>query len=144
VLIQGVLFIVAGALLFVTTKQLTSRPVLSAIAGLFLAAFGVSTVFAGLFPLPDPRHSGYGIALLVFLVPWILAWAIWRIPSSGIVRIAYLMATPIIFLTGIWRQTGFVSEDAIGLAQRIGAVVFFVWFIWTCFWVRARIQTTMS
>ena len=142
-IIQGLLFIVAGELLHLTSRGLSGRPILSGVIGLFLAAFGVSTLCVGLFPLPDPRHSGYGVALLSMFVPWLLAWAFWKSPSAQLAPLAryvQLLATPILFLTVIWQTggIGFVTEGSMGLAQRIAAATFFVWFVGTCHWLNVQ------
>lgn len=137
---QGLLFIVAGALLHLTVKALSGRRVLSGVTGLFLAAFGVSALFVGFFPLPDPRHSGYGVALLSIFVPWLLAWAFWKKPAARSARYYQLLATPVLFATLLWQTgaIGFVTEGSIGLVQRIAAATFYVWFAGTCYWLNRR------
>lgn len=139
---QGLLFIAAGGVLYLTTKGLSGRPILSGTAGIFLAAFGVSTLCVGLFPLPDPRHSAYGLALFSMLVPWLLAWAFWKNPRAGLARYIQVVATPALFATLVWQTgaIGFVTEANIGLVQRIAAAIFYVWLVGTCYWLYRQAQ----
>ena len=102
-----------------------------------LRQFASELGFAGVFPLPNPLHSAFGIALLTFLVPWLLAWACWRLPGARLANLSQIVAAVVIVGTAIL-QTGLiggVDGTNIGLAQRIAASVFFLWLVATCHWL---------
>ena len=137
VLVQAVVLLATGPLFYRRVAEVTGRRTLAATIGLFVACFGVNYIFVAAFPLPDLRHSGFGIAFLTFLVPWLLAWAFWNVSGARSACYVQLLATPVliglIFLQpGI---VGFVDATNIGLFQRIGAGTFYGWLVLTGFWL---------
>jgi hypothetical membrane protein len=142
VLLQGLLLLAAGAGFHRVLLRLTSRG-LAATVGLFVGLFGVSYFFAALFPLPDPLHGAFGIALLTFLVPWILAWAFRHDRSARTMVAAQWLATPVILVTALIQGGLFGLAEATnqGLYQRVAATIFYVWLVATCFWLAGRGKT---
>ena len=140
----GAMSVLTGAVFFVTafgvyraTKRLTERSALSAVIGIFIALFGVNLIFAGLFPLPNPLHSAFGVALFTFMVPWLIAWAFWRFPSARFMSWTQIFTAFVIIGTAVL-QTGLaggVDDSNIGMFQRIAAGIFFVWLVATCLWL---------
>jgi hypothetical membrane protein len=94
-----------------------------------LGAFGFSTIMAGLFPMPDPRHSGFGLGLAMLVSPALLAAALWRVPEMRALRI-YLVATFIaaLVLFAIMSGAGsLVRRSNVGAFQRTFALTGIPW-----------------
>lgn len=94
-----------------------------------LGAFGFSTVMAGLFPMPDPRHGGFGLGLAMLASPALLAAALWRVPEMRGLRM-YLVITFIaaLALFAIISGAGsFVRRSNIGAFQRTFALTGIPW-----------------
>src|SRR5690606_23778251 len=137
VLIQAVMFLMAGLLLYRRVAELTRRRGISIAIGLFVACMGINYIFVAVFPLPDLRHSGFGIAFLTLLVPWLLAWAFWNTPRARNACYWQMVATPVLILL-VFLQPGvvdFVDATNMGLFQRIGAGTFYTWLILTGVWL---------
>jgi hypothetical protein len=137
VLAQAVVLIAAGPLFYKRVAGVTGRRTLAATIGLFVACFGVNYIFVAAFPLPDLRHSGFGIAFLTFLVPWLVAWAFWNVPGARSACYAQLLATPVLIALLFLQPdvVRFVDVMNLGLFQRIGAGAFYGWLVLTGFWL---------
>ncbi len=146
VTLQGLLLIGTGLGFGMALRRLTQRPVLAVSAGLFVGFFGVSYLFAAAFPLPDLRHGAFGIALLTFLVPWMLAWTWRRQPGARLMVALQTIATPAILATALIQGGLFGLADASnqGLYQRVAATIFYVWFVATCRWLMNDAQRPAS
>jgi hypothetical membrane protein len=107
-------------------QQLRVTPILAWPASIAVALTGLSSVWAGTFPLPDPRHAENPMVIGLFLMPFIMAAALWK-PSSLNLRI-YLLANIFAFglLAAIMSGTIRVDQDTYGgLLQRILALIAF-------------------
>jgi hypothetical membrane protein len=107
-------------------QQLSVTPVLAWPASIAVAMTGLSSVWAGIFPLPDPRHAANLMVIGLFLMPFIMAAALWQ-PSSLNLKI-YLAANILAFglLAAIMSGTIPVDQGAYGgLLQRILALIAF-------------------
>jgi hypothetical membrane protein len=107
-------------------QQLLITPSLAWPASLAVAMTGLSSVWAGTFPLPDPRHAANPMVIGLFLMPFIMAAALWK-PSSLNLKI-YLLANIFAFgfLATIMSGTIPVDQSAYGgLLQRILALIAF-------------------
>jgi hypothetical membrane protein len=112
---------------------------------LAIVSGGLGSINAGLFPLPDPRHTESVLALCgvgVFLLPFLLPLAIWKLLDRG--PVAAYFVTNIIALFALFPiMSGLVQRFAImagvdlpwyqtllnncqGLLQRIFALIVFV------------------
>lgn len=137
VMLQGLLLCGTGIGFGLALRRLTRRPIFAATVGLFVGLFGVSYLFAAAFPLPDLLHGAFGIALLTFLVPWLLAWA-WRREAGARLMVGLqALATPVILATALIQGGLFGLADASnqGFYQRIAATIFYVWLVATCRWL---------
>lgn len=76
IIAAGVAAILAGGGFFLALKRLGGRPLASFLAGFALLLWGVAFVMGGAFPMPDPRHNGFGLALAMHLVPLFILWAL--------------------------------------------------------------------
>lgn len=104
----------------------------SALTWLFLVslgAFGVGMIMGGMFPMPDPRHGGFGLGMLVHLAPFLLAAALWRDPGSRGLR-AFLIANGAVALAlfAIMMGVGsLVRLSNVGAFQRAYSATIFPW-----------------
>lgn len=87
----GLAAMLAGGGFFVALKRLGSRTLPAALTGFALFLWGVSFVMGGLFPMPDERHGGFGLALAMHLVPLFMLWALARTPAPGLKRFLVLV-----------------------------------------------------
>lgn len=62
--------------------DLRGSRVLGWLAGVSLALFGLSLILGAVFPLPDPRHFGWGLGMSIHLTPFLLAGALWKVPAA--------------------------------------------------------------
>jgi hypothetical membrane protein len=107
-------------------QQLSITPVLAWPASLAVTLTGLSSVWAGTFPLPDPRHAANPMVIGLFLMPFIMAATLWK-PSSLNLRI-YLIANIVAFGLLAAIMSGSIPVDQVaygGLLQRILALIAF-------------------
>ena len=88
IMAAGVAAMVAGAGFFAALKRLGGRALPSFLAGLALALWGVAFVMGGAFPMPDPRHNGFGLALAMHLIPLFRLWALKGTPQRSLKALA--------------------------------------------------------
>lgn len=92
-----------------------------------VAANGVMSVKAGLFPMPDPRHSSWG-ALVAFMVltPILLLILSWAQPDARVLK-AYLVLSDLFLLLLVPFMMGIIHLSWMpgGTQQRLFAVVTF-------------------
>jgi hypothetical membrane protein len=94
-----------------------------------LGAFGIGTLMGGLFPMPDPRHTGFGLGFAVHLAPALLAFALWRTPASQRLKV-FLIATCVASLVMFAIMMGvgsLVRRANVGVFQRIYALTIIPW-----------------
>ena len=137
VILMGLLYILAGMGFYYSTKRITGRKVLAVVIAISVWAFSVNAFFAGLYPLPDPRHGGYNIALIHSLTPPFLAWAFWKIQGARFFifyqLISFiLMIIAFLIFSGVG---GLISGTNAGLMQRLQILVWILWFTYTCYWL---------
>jgi len=108
---------------------LRTNQILACLVSATIAITGFSSLWAGIFPLPDPRHGGHPALLIPMLaVPFVLAVALWRIEVSQPFR-AYLIATMVLLIVLFPIMTGSTGLDMNvfrGLLQRVLALTVFV------------------
>ncbi|MEO7190228.1 MAG: DUF998 domain-containing protein [Vicinamibacterales bacterium] len=83
-IVIGVLCLVAAAGVWRAFRRLRMSQVLAALTSLALVSAGLGSLNAGMFPLPDPRHTGGLLSQLgmgVLLLPVLFAIAAWRLRS---------------------------------------------------------------
>lgn len=71
-------------------------------SGLALFGGSVGLGMAGLFPLPDPRHYGFGLTILAAFVPLLGALAMWRagraVPAALTLLVAFVAVVATVVL----------------------------------------------
>lgn len=130
----GVLFLslllLVSALGFRQALQRLNSPALWAwLVCLVLALFAVATFMAGWFPLPDSRHGGKFLGLVILLGPPFTAAAVWQRPQLRRLRL-YLILTTVIMIGVLSLRLGaggIVGPANAGLFQRIDALIGLSW-----------------
>lgn len=144
-LILGLLSMVASWGFFRSLRRLDLSPLLGMLTSLAIAAFGLGSINAFLFPLPDPRHTSSVLAVLggfCMSLPFLLPIALWKLPDARAIKIyfvaniaAIVCLIPIISgLIQRWSVMAHVEMPRFqcflnsyqGLLQRIAAVVLIV------------------
>lgn len=120
----GAAALVAAAGFWRALRGLGTPFLLSGLVSLAVASSGGGALWAGLFPLPDPRHDPGALGAGLFLLPVLFLPALWhRVPSRALR--AYLVANAALFvalfplLSG---ATGLDTSGYAGLLQRLFAV----------------------
>ena len=133
----GFLFISAGMGFYYSIKRITRRKLLAVLVGISVGIFGIEAFFGGFYPLPDPRHGGYGIGLIHGLTPLLLAWAFWKIQGARLfVCYQFISFALLIIVCLVHRGVGgLVTETNAGLIQRLQLLVWIPWFTYVCYWL---------
>jgi hypothetical membrane protein len=137
VVLGGLACVVASFGFFRAVRALTGARVLGAVAALTLALFGIGFVLGGVFPMPDPRHAGFGLSFAIHLTPFLLAAALWRRQRGLSV---YLLVSGALLLLGIAVMMGvgsLVTRANVGIFQRLYSLCIFPW-IGVSAWTLAR------
>ena len=108
---------------------------------LALLSAGAGGIWAGYFPLPDPRHNPKAIGIGVFLLPALFTIALWNASRGRGIR-TYLLANVIAFALLIPVMAGAVVDTRTfhGLLQRVAAAVVYVPIGVTAAFLRRRVD----
>ena len=127
-IITGVALIAGGYGMYHALRSRRISPVLSCLAALSMAVVGGTTIQAGIFPLPDHRHTAFGF-LVIFLIvlPLILLLALWNQGDARGVR-AFLFACclAVLLIAPLMSHLIVIPGAGAGLLQRIFAAVTFL------------------
>lgn len=110
-------------------RRLGANRVVIALFLITLGAFGAGTLMGGLFPMPDPRHGGFGLGIGVLPAPALLAAALWRVRGMRRLR-GYLVVTFIAALVMFAIMMGagsLVRRANVGAFQRTFALTSIPW-----------------
>jgi hypothetical membrane protein len=142
----GVAGLAAGAGFFLGLRRLTGKTVLAALLGLIMVLFGVSMILGGLFPMPDPRHGGFGLGMGIHLGPLLLALAL-RSRENLRGLNAYLLITMvlmIVFFAIMMGVGGLVTRANVGVFQRLYALNLFPWIGAGSYFVKRELGRTAA
>jgi hypothetical protein len=93
------------------------------LAGLALSAWGASMVFGGYYPMPNPLHNGYGLALAAPLLPLFLMLALRGRAGAGMFAFLAVWFLATAGLLAVMFGVGeLVTRANVGLWQRSFAV----------------------
>jgi hypothetical membrane protein len=97
------------------------------LSGVLMAAFGISMVSNGLFPMGNPMHGFYGIGLSLMILPFVLCY---EFKGSSINKIFFpisIVAGLVIFVYFWSMLVGLDPSEYRGLTQRMASAVIFGW-----------------
>jgi hypothetical protein len=128
IILLGAATLLASAGFWRALRRLGASPALALPTSLAVAANGVQSLWAGLHPMPDPRHGGHpAFILAMILLPPLLTAALWRHSRSRVLQ-AYLLATLALLAVMIPLMSGATGLDTHtyrGLLQRVFTLTIF-------------------
>ena len=135
VILTGAAGFAAGFGIFYAVRRVGGNRILGALSGLLVSLCGIAIVMAGMFPMPDNRHGGYGLGLGYQLVPLLLALALWRVRRlRGLsVFLLAVFAVMTFFIAVMFGVGGLVTRANVGLWQRGNALAGFPWLGIACY-----------
>lgn len=104
------------------------------------ASVAAAAIWAGLHPMPDPRHNPGAIGIGMFIGPFALLAAFWKLRDARAMR-AYLWFTLAAFALLVPIMSGISPIDLQrygGLLQRIAALVLYLPPAVTAWWLLSR------
>lgn len=129
VFLIGITILIGAFGFFRALRRLGAKPIWVWLTSSVLVLSGLATLMAGLYPLPDPRHDGKYLGLVIILGPVSLATALWRLADAR-PFIIYLLATNllmIVMLAILMGVGGFATAANVGFYQRAYALAAFPW-----------------
>jgi hypothetical membrane protein len=129
IVLTGLAAAVASFGFFFGVRDLTGKSLLAALIGLSLLLMGFSTVMGGLFPMPDPRHGGYGLGMALHLTPLLLPIALWKRRRLRGLNIFLLVMFVVMlgFFAMMMGAGSVVTRANVGIFQRLYALTVFPW-----------------
>jgi glucan biosynthesis protein C len=128
VLITGIALLCGSIGILLALKTLGTNMILAGFACIVVAITGLATLWAGLFPLPDPRHAGHPALLIAMLaVPFAMTAALWKLGISAPLK-AYFLATFVLLALMVPVMSGMTGIDMAayrGICQRVFALTVF-------------------
>lgn len=142
IVLLGVLGVAAGFGVYFAVRRLGGIGVLAALSGLLVSFWGIGTVLAGVFPMPDDRHGGYGLAFGYQLAPLILALAIWNVENLRGLRnfLIVIFLAMSFFIAVMFGVGGLVTRANVGLWQRGNALAGIPWLGIACYLLLRKID----
>ena len=129
VVLTGLATIAAGLGFFLALRRLTGKVLLPALTGLAIGLAGIAFVMGGVFPMPDPRHGGFGLGLGFQVAPVLLALALWKRRNLRALNI-FLIVTAVVmtaFFAIMMGVGSLVTRANVGIFQRVNALCTFPW-----------------
>ena len=127
-IVLGVVGLLAGIGLGSAAARAGSR-ILPWCIGIAVSLFGVSLVFGGLFPMPDPRHNGFALGLAIPVAPLLLAIALRR--ERRLRPLTLFLVGTFVVSVGLFLimsgRGGLVTRENVGLFQRLFTLTVFPW-----------------
>ena len=124
IMAMGAATVLASFGFLVALRRLGVHLILSLLVWAAVATNGVQTIWAGYYPMPDPRHGGHpSFVVAMIALPLLLTAALWRGASRALK--AYLVATLLLLgvmfpiMSGI---SGIDTHAYRGLQQRVFAL----------------------
>jgi hypothetical membrane protein len=127
IMIQGVASLAASLGFFLALRRLRINSALAALTAVALAINGVQHIWAGYYPIPDPRHGGHPLFIVAMTVlPVLLTATLWRQVGTGL-RV-YFVSTLVLLaavLTLRSELSGLERYEYRGLLQRVFSLAIF-------------------
>jgi hypothetical membrane protein len=130
---------------FVAFHRLGANRILAWITCVALVGSGISSAWAGYFPLPDPRHSGHPALLIAMIsLPFLFTATLWKERDAWLLK-TYLVATIVLLVVMIPIMSGATGLDThsySGLLQRIFALTVFPPIAVCAFFLAIRVNSS--
>ena len=143
VIATGMATLLAAFGFFFAFRRIGANRILTWITSVALTGTAVSTLWAGSFPLPDPRHGGHPALLIaMLLLPFLFTATLWKERDARLLK-AYLGATIVVLVLMIPIMSGVTGLDTSsydGLLQRIIAFTIFPPIAACAFFLARRIR----
>ena len=100
----------------------------AAATGLAVASLGGAAIWAGLHPLPSPKHNPGFLGAGTFLIPFVGLAAVWSLTSARVLK-RYLVVNLLGFGVVALLMGGVIAVDRTkysGLLQRLAAIVMYL------------------
>jgi hypothetical protein len=115
----GVAAMLAAGGFILALKRIGGRALPALLAGLAVFLWGGSFVMGGLFPMPDPRHGGFGLGLAMHLAPLFMLWALANVPAPRLkVFLAVVFVVSLALILVMFGVFGPLRRATVGLWQR--------------------------
>ncbi len=128
VMATGIATFAAAVGFFLALRRIGANLYLNLLTSVALLGSAISSLWAGYYPMPDPRHSGHPAFLIcVILVPFLFTITLWRERNTRPLK-AYLIATIVLMVVMVPIMSGITGLDKQaygGLFQRIFALTVF-------------------
>lgn len=125
----GLAALLAGPGFALALRRLGGDRLPAVLSGLAVSLWGVAMVLGGSFPMPDPRHGGFGLGLGLLVAPLFLLWGLRRAPDARRLRLLLLvafLAMSVLFAV-MMGVGGLVTRANVGLWQRGNALASIPW-----------------
>jgi glucan biosynthesis protein C len=127
-ILVGIAALVASLGFLRALLRVGAHPILAWITSIEVAATGIAGLCAGIFPLPDPRHSGYAaLSIAMLLLPFTMATTFWTLGVSRPLK-DFFAATIVLLLVMypvMSGMTGLDTHNYRGILRRIFSLVVF-------------------
>lgn len=121
IMAQGVASLAASVGFLLALRRLRINTALAALTAVALAMNGVQSIWAGYYPIPDPRHAGHlPFVVAMTLLPVLLTATLWR--QGGTLLRVYLVSTLVLLGGVLTLRSGLSGLDKYeyrGLLQRV-------------------------
>ena len=129
IMLMGATCVLAAVGFGAALREVAGRRALAIAAAVCVALFGVGMFLGGMFPMPDERHGGFGLAFAALPAPLLMAFAVKPAPShrglAVFLGVSFvLMAALLAVMMGVG---GLVTRANVGLWQRANALTMFPW-----------------
>jgi hypothetical membrane protein len=123
-MVTGFAGLFAAIGLILAFRATRTHPALAWLTAIAVFLCGLSSLWAGIFPMPDPRHAANPFAIGLFVMPFVTLATFW---NQSQIRM-YLMACVLLFVGLIPFMSGLIAVDRQaleGLLQRLLAFAAF-------------------
>jgi hypothetical membrane protein len=137
----GLCAMLAGAGFSLALRRLGQRALSAFLAGLAVFAWGAAFVMGGLFPMPDPRHGGFGLGLAVHLAPLFMLRALAGTPAprlKAFLALVFVVSGALILIMFDVGGLHLVRRANVGLWQRAYALSSIAWIGVAAAWLMTR------
>jgi hypothetical membrane protein len=128
VIATGLATLLAVPGFFMAFQRVGANRFLNWMTCLALVGSAISSLWAGYYPLPDPRHVGHPALLIAMIsLPFLLTTTLWKVRDTWPLK-TYLVATIVLLVVMIPIMSGAIGLDTRsygGLLQRIFAFTVF-------------------